>query len=180
MNIRISILLMLVLALTLAACDSVAQPTGSANDSGSAANIMPSIQGFTTVDTVEVQDALAAAGISGSALTAPVAAAAIARLDQFADCLRDVGAFSAKVYTNVGQVSFGVLAVVNEERLSENLLACTVNPGGARAQRSITVEPCVGSGRITFQGVSYSYAYVASDPNLCSTFQTHFNNINGQ
>lgn len=174
-------ILLIVMLLAVTACDSV-QTTGSADDAQSAASIMPSIQGFTTTDTVEIQDALASAGIGSTALSGnPVASAAVARMDQFADCLRNVGAFSAKIYTNAGQVSFGALAIVNEDRLSENLVACALNPdSAARAQSALSVDPCTGSGKITYQGVNYAYAYVATDRNLCSTFQTHFNNINGK
>lgn len=173
--------LLIVMLVAVTACDAV-QTTGSANDAQSAANIMPSIQGFSTTDTVEIQDALASAGIGSTALSGnPVAAAAVARMDQFADCLRNVGAFSAKIYTNAGQVSFGALAVVNEERLSQNLVACALNPDSApRAQGALSAQPCTGSGRITYQGVTYSYAFVATDRSLCSTFETHFNNINGK
>lgn len=173
--------LLIVMLLAVTACDAV-QTTGSSNDAQSAANIMPSIQGFSTTDTVEIQDALASAGIGSAALSGnPLASAAVARMDQFADCLRNVGAFSAKIYTNAGQVSFGALAVVNEERLSQNLVACAVNPDSApRAQRALGADPCTGSGRITYQGVAYAYAFVATDRSLCSTFETHFNNINGK
>ncbi len=179
---RLSALILLITLLaTITSCDSV-QTTGSANDAQSAASIMPSIQGFTTTDTVEIQDALASAGIGSTALSGnPLAAAAVARIDQFADCLRNVGAFSAKIYTNAGQVSFGALAVVNEDRLSQNLVACALNPdSAARAQSALSANPCTGSGKITYQGVNYAYAYVATDRNLCNTFQTHFNNINGK
>ncbi|HRL10718.1 MAG TPA: hypothetical protein PKX07_02500 [Aggregatilineales bacterium] len=173
------IALLIVLLLVVSACDAVGTPTGSASDSTSAQSVMPAIADYQSIEATSIQAALTTAGVGGSLASGnPIAAGAITRIDQMITCYQSVGAVSARVYVRINPMTAGALAVVNEDRLAENLLACAVNPTGARAQTAD--QPCGGSGRFTYQGNNYSYVYGASSQDLCNAFVTHFNAFQGR
>lgn len=173
------ILLTIVLVL-IAACG----PTGdSASDAVSAETLLPNINGYTRSDTVSLQDALTAAG-SGAALTtgnAPLAAG-IARIDVMVDCMRDVGAVAANSYveTSLSDVipKAGVVAVINQTRVESNLLACALTTGdNASAQGVGDIEPCAGNGSFVYRDNNISYIYAATNPELCTLFESHFSSV---
>jgi hypothetical protein len=174
---RIALLILLLLVVT--ACDAVGTPTGSSTDIDSAQSVMPTIADYQSIEATSIQAALTTAGVGGSLATGnPIAAAAVTRIDQMITCYQSVGAVSARVYVRINPMTAGALAVVNEDRLAENLLACAVNPSGARSQSAD--EPCGGTGRFTYQGSNFSYVYGASSQDLCNAFVTHFNGIAGR
>lgn len=175
-----------VLMLALAACSGLSnQTSGSANDPQSAQRLLPTISGFTSTDARNITDALSAVGGSASLVTGnPLIAGAIAEIDSVMSCLQNVGGMAARIYTQndittllQGQVPvIGALAVVNEDRVRENLLACALpgNNGAFSAQSAGTIQPCSGSGTTTVAGDTIHYVYVATNQSLCSTFQASF------
>jgi len=98
----------------------------------------------------------------------------IGQFGEYADCLREEGAFDTRIYAsgvNVGDSPpvAGLLALVNPER-AQNLDDCTQNQA-----QSIELRPCYGYG--AFQNdvdESVYYVFVASDSALCQTFDEHF------
>lgn len=170
--------LILIIALSLTACSAAGTPTGSASDSNSAQSVLPDLADYQEIETTNIQDALTTAGIGSSLATGnPIAAGAITRLDQIMDCYQNVGAVSARVYVKALPPVAGAVAVINEDRLQRNLLACAVNPDGARA---LSVDICSGSGRFTYQGDSFTYIYGGTDASLCDSVVAHFTGLDGR
>lgn len=162
-----------VLALgVLAACDTV-QPTGdSASDAESAQNQLPAFSQYSATDADNVKDALTRALQAGSLGTGNlIAAGLLERLNSTADCLGNVGAIAGRVYTSLTPPVVGVLAVVNNDRLTSNFLQCVVNPGlESQTEGRQALQPCAKSGSYTVNGISYSYIYAASDVSMCNAF----------
>ncbi|GIK27072.1 MAG: hypothetical protein IT298_10525 [Chloroflexi bacterium] len=162
-----------VLALAvLTACDTI-QPTGdSASDAESAQNQLPTLSQYTSTDADSVKDALTRALQVGSLGSGNlIAAGLIERLNNTADCLGNVGAIAGRVYTGLTPPVVGVLAVVNNERLTNNFLQCAVNPGmESQSLSRQALQPCAKSGSYTDNGISYSYIYAASDISMCNAF----------
>jgi hypothetical protein len=97
-------------------------------------------------------------------------------------CYQGVGAFAAKVYVEAnvsnlvqGQIpSAGALAVLNQDRLASNFLACALGGGQGLSAQSDQPQPCFGSGSFTADGETLHYLYAATNPNLCAQFQSLF------
>ena len=171
---RFKILLLLMIVMVVAACDQIAQPTGdSADDASSAQNQLPSFAAYTSTDADNVKDALARALQVGSIGSGNIISAAlIERLNTMADCLGTVGALAGRVYSSVNPPAAGLLVLVNNERLANNLMSCALNPGAAaQTEGRQAVEPCASNGTYTENGVSYTYIYAATDPSMCGAFE---------
>ena len=171
---RIKVLLLLMIVMVVAACDRIAQPTGdSASDASSAQNQLPSFAAYTSTDAANVKDALTRALQVGSLGTGNIIAAGmIERLNTMADCLGDVGALAGRVYSSINPPAAGLLVLVNNERLTSNLMQCALNPGAqAQTEGRQAVEPCASNGTYTDNGVSYTYIYAATDPSMCGAFE---------
>ena len=177
----------LILALTLlTACDLVTSTGDSAADPEAAQRFLPQIVGYDATSADNIIDALTAAGGSASLITGnlPVTAL-VAKLDTMIQCYQDVGAVSANIYTeqidllNPKVPILAVLAVVNQERLQNNLLACALGSADTRefSAQAVEIQPCVGSGEFKINDETLSYIYAATDQLLCSAFETHFNSI---
>jgi len=173
------VFMLMLIALLATACG----PTGNtANDAVSAQTLLPNITGYTRTDTTSVQDALVAAG-SGAALSsgnAPVAAAVV-KIDDMVDCMREVGAVAANTYVETSPSSIipiaGVVAVINQTRVESNLLSCAISGNQGFSAQGVTIEPCAGNGSFTFRDNEISYIYAATNPSLCETFSQHFTNV---
>jgi len=153
----------------------------TATDPEAAQSFFPTLPNYTVQGTESVQDAIVSTLGGASLLTGnPVQAALVQRLDALLDCYRERGALDAKIYTeNVTTMTearvpiAGVLAVINQNRVRENLVSCLLSP------MSATPQPCSGSGSFTFQGDTILYIYAASDRPLCDLFQQHMNTFGG-
>lgn len=183
---RKSIFLMILTMLALVGC----QQTGDKNtDIEAAQSFFPALTGYTTYATTNVQDALATAlGGAGVISGNVVQAALVERIDSMIDCYREVGAVDAQIYVEqVGNLESvrapraGVLAVINQDRLRDNFLACiTTSPlDGMFGAQSAEPEPCTGSGTFTYEGDRISYLYAATDTPLCTLMQNHFAQYGG-
>jgi len=172
----------LILALTLlTACDLVTSTGDSAADPEAAQRFLPQIVGYDATSADNIIDALTAAGGSASLITGnlPVTAL-VAKLDTMIQCYQDVGAVSANIdLLNPKVPILAVLAVVNQERLQNNLLACALGSADTRefSAQAVEIQPCVGSGEFKINDETLSYIYAATDQLLCSAFETHFNSI---
>lgn len=185
MNTFTRTLLILTLTALLAACGG--QPGGSASDAQAAQNLLPRIVGYQASSVDNLVDAITAAGGSAALINGnPLLAAAIARIDQTIQCYRNVGAVAANSYVQSDVSSLlqgsvpraGVVAVINQERLSGNFMQCVLGMGGDGIQaQAVTLEPCTGSGTFVFRGQNITYIYAATDQQLCSIFQGHFDAV---
>lgn len=169
------------LIVSLAACDSAPTPQGSRDDATSAQAVMPNLAGYTSVEAQSVADALALIAGGGSLATGNIIGAlAVNRINAMISCYQNVGAVTARIYASVQNQTIGALAVVNEDRLAQNLVACAVNPDGGFGAQSAqeASQPCAGSGSFTYRNERFTYVYAASDISVCNLFNTHFNNLN--
>ena len=158
------ILGLLLLIGVLAGCSGLGQIVGGAVpttgdtqfDPSAAQRFLPNLSnyGYTATDAADIASAITSLGGSASLLTGdPVLAGVISQIDSMITCYRNVGAVAARIYTpgNIGSVlqgqvpSIGVLAVINTNRVADNLLQCALGSSGARAQ-SAGLQPCAGSG----------------------------------
>lgn len=172
---RLTVLLLLALVMLATACDQIAQPTGDrADDNSAAQNQLPSFASYTSTDASNVKDALTRALQVGSLGSGNIIAAGmIERLNTMADCLGNVGALAGRVYSSITPPAAGLLVVINNERLTNNLMQCALNPGAqAQNEGRQAVQPCASNGTYTDNGISYSYVYAATDPSMCGAFES--------
>lgn len=175
MNKRLLIVLMILLALVLVACDT----QGTKEDATSAQNLQPSVAGFTTTDLDTGLDAIALSAGTGAAASGNLPlAAAIERANSLLQCLQDVGAVSGLLYLQENPnviPETGASLVVNKTRVEENLFACLTQVG---AQSVLEFRICAQHGQFTAGGDEFWYAYVGVGDALCDGFEGHFNASN--
>jgi hypothetical protein len=156
----------------------------TANDPTAAQNFLPAAPaGYTASDATSITSALTSVGGGVSAITGnPAVAAAIQRIDTLISCYRNVGAVAARVYTpttyditNPVIPGVGAVAVINEDRIANNFLACATSPtGDSFSAQSAEFEPCISSGSFTAGNETLYYIYAGTTPDLCNAFQTNF------
>jgi hypothetical protein len=176
---KLLLIVLLPAVFLVAGCELSSTPTGQAGDMGSAQALMPSINGFNSYSADNIQSAISLATGGASAATGNLLGTlAVARIDAMINCYKGVGAVDARVYVSndlLSSQTVGALAVVNQSRLQQNLLACATNPGGAMgAQTAGQPQPCLGSGTIRYNGEEIAYIYGATDQSLCQRFVSHF------
>ncbi len=181
---RIRLLAVFVLMAVLSACSVAGDILGgavpttgdTAADPSAAQRFLPNLSGYTATEATSISSAVSAVGGGASLLTGnPATAALVAQIDSMIQCYSGVGAVAARIYTEnnlasviQGQIpKIGVLAVINQDRLVNNFLQCTLG-GGISAQSA--VQPCGGSGSFTAGGETLHYIYAATDPALCTAF----------
>ncbi|MCB9455193.1 MAG: hypothetical protein H6671_04310 [Anaerolineaceae bacterium] len=179
---KIGLIALLLGVLLLAACQVVPATGDTASDPEAVQQFLVTIPGYTATEATNVTEALTQAGVGASLIGGNLPLAGmIAKLDNMIQCYRDVGALSARVYTETTPASaipkVGAIAVINETRLGRNLVACALNTasGGAIQAQSADPQPCGGSGSIEVNGEKISYVYGATAPELCVAFQQPFN-----
>ncbi len=177
------------LALVAAACSvvgtggivPVATTGDTARDPSAAQQFVPDIPGYISTDASNITAAISAVGGGASLITGnPVTAALIAQIDGMINCYRATGSVAAKVYVqaDIGQVAqgqipiVGAMAVLNQDRLVNNFLACALGAGpqGFSAQAA-QQQPCSNAGSFVFNGETLHYLYAATDISLCQQLQ---------
>jgi hypothetical protein len=178
----LQMIFLIVLVVWAAACTPNTSQT--ANDPAAAQQLMPNIVGYTANEVTDVVAALStaatAASLAGGNL--PVAGA-LNRAEALLRCLQERGAVSGRSYlqqniTNIVPEA-GVVVIVNNDRVSENFLACLASGARPMTAQTITIEPCAEAGTFAFQGNNYSFVYVGVGSELCGYFALHFNNLRG-
>ncbi|MCB9451318.1 MAG: hypothetical protein H6672_07750 [Anaerolineaceae bacterium] len=178
---KIGLVVLLLGVLLLAACQLVPATGDSSTDPEAVQQFLPTIPGYTATEATNVTEALSQAGVGASLIGGNLPLAGmIAKLDNMIQCYRDVGAISARIYTETNPTldfpKVGAIAVINETRLGRNLVACALNTAsdGQIGVQSVQPEPCGGSGSIEVNGEKISYVYGATVPELCVAFQQPF------
>lgn len=174
--------------LVFSACTLV-QPTGNtAADPLAAQTFLPNIVGYLRTDADSIVDAITAVTGGGSLLSGNVLLAGLVnRIDSMIQCYQNVGAVTAQIYTeqrfditNPEIPAVGVVAILNQERLKDNFLACALGGGSEAFSAQAAVEPCAGSGDFTMGGQHFNYLYAATAPRLCAVFEQHFTSVRNQ
>jgi hypothetical protein len=185
----ITIILCVTLTLLVAGCSGLGQIVGGAVpttgdtqfDPSAAQRFIPNLTnyGYTATDAANITSAISSLGGSASLLTGdPVVAGVIAQIDSMITCYRNVGAVAARIYTpaNLGSIlqgqvpSLGVLAVINTNRVADNLLQCALGGNQVMGAQSATLQPCAGSGSFVRDNETLTYVFAATDQNLCQLF----------
>jgi hypothetical protein len=158
--------------------------TGNTSNDAAAAQqfVPPSLPGYIVTEAQSLSSALS--GIAGGAalLTGnPVLAGLIAQIDGMMACYSATGSVTARVYVQAnvssllsGEIpSAGVMAVINQNRIINNFLACALGSGPeAFSAQARSVQPCGSSGSFVVNGETLLYLYAATDPQLCAAFQS--------
>jgi hypothetical protein len=180
----------MVLGLAVAACSTT--PTGTNTDANAAGNFLPTAgvySGYEITTADSLTDALtAAAGEGAEALDNPAITRVVQQVDAFIDCYSDAGAVAANIYTQVdlgGILSsgnlvpnVGTIAVVNQDRVQENFVAC-VTGGGAQTFSAQATTLCRSSGTFQSGGDTFRYIYISNQVDFCTATDAHFAGIGG-
>jgi len=191
----IFMILAAVLAMLLAACGAVGSgvttPPTEVVDAQSAGAFMPTLTGYTVTGASSLSDAISAAAQTGvEELGNPVLERTVSSVDRFVSCYEQVGAVAANIYTqvNLGSIveggdivpQVGAVAIVNQDRIRENLISCvtsgvTAQDEGFSAQ---AVQICQSSGSFSSGGDTFTYIYISNAGEFCSAVENHFSGIN--
>jgi outer membrane lipoprotein SlyB len=170
------LVIMLVMAFTLAACDT----SDTNNQATSAQTLQPNLTGFRVQSGDDVIQTYANTVATGAMATGNVPlAAAIERVGTALDCLTAAGAISGNVYIQdpAGVIpQSGLSVIVNRARVERNILGCAADlPFSAQ---SVDIEPCAETGSFTYQNEQFYYLYAGVGSELCNAFQAHFSTYN--
>jgi hypothetical protein len=167
--------------LMMSAC-SLGATGDTANDAAAAQRYLPTVPGYTATNATNISSALSNLGSGASAITGnPALAVAIAQIDSMISCYQNVGAVAAQVYSpttyDIASPTIpgvGAVAVVNEDRIRDNFLACVVNNDGAESFSAQAFEPCFSSGTFEANGDTFYYIYGGTANDLCTAFEQTF------
>jgi hypothetical protein len=176
---KLTMLFCIAALVVIAGCSLNGTEVGStgqtSNDPAAVQQYFPTIPGYSASPVNDIVNAITTVTGGVSLATGNLlGTVAINRLQTMAECYREVGAVDARVYTqlNISQPVIGALAIVNQDRVTQNLLSCAI--GGAAQGRTTEPQPCIGSGSFSANNNTYHYIYAASDQALCTEFTNHF------
>lgn len=176
---RVSALLIAV-ALVGAACTN--GPSGIAPRADS---LMPTLNGYSTLDVSTIQEYIVSLGETGTALTGQFAAtAAIEAVDQVIGCYQNVGAVAARGYSKDDlPVVAGVVAIVNRDLLTDpqTFLSCVglaAVPESAQ-QGGGGLVPCAFAYSTELEGDTFDMLYAGTDLEICQAFCRALPNCTG-
>jgi hypothetical protein len=179
MRKSIMIVILAVLAWAVSACGTA--PTGdTANDAGAAQRYLPTVAGFNAAEATSITAAFEAVPGGSDLLNSNrLISAAVGRIDSLMSCYRNVGAVSARVYTPSdmagvvlrGEVpAVGVVAVINQDRLRENLAQCVAQGEDGRMSAQGADSVCIGGNTVEANGETITYIFAATNQTLCDSF----------
>lgn len=169
--VRLIVLLTLVV-LGAAACGS---PSGNAP---SAESLLPTLNGYRTVEAQSLQDFLTGLGSAAGALSfQPEMIAVVNVVDRVADCYRDAGAIGYRLYSKESNpVIAGAVAIANRDLLTnpQMLLQCTglapAPQAQAEGQGGFLPQPCTASYNADISGDTFMILYAGTDIEICQAF----------
>jgi hypothetical protein len=165
--------------LAVAACSTTPTTPEAGQQAG---EYLPTLDGYQVTQADSITDAITtAAGDGAQALDNPAVAAAVNSVDSFIDCYTEVGAVAANIYTQTDLASIlaggslvpsvGTVAVVNQNLVQENFVACATSSGFSAASAT---EICRGSGQFTAADDTFRYIYIGSNASFCGPVEAHF------
>ncbi len=180
-----------ILSLVITACGAIAGDGGSTQptpvaDQQSAAAYLPTVSGYTVTNADSISDAITNVAGEGADIFGNAAiSAAIDQADAFIQCYQDVGAVAANIYTQADLNSAvsggtlpgaGAIAVVNQDRIRENLINCVIRRRGSDSESfsAQSVSPCQGSGSFNQGGDTFTYIYFGTNQSFCDQTTAHF------
>jgi hypothetical protein len=178
-------LFILMIMLLVAGCSLVASTGDTQNDPTAAQQFLPNIVGYTATDAGDIASTLAKIAGGANLLSGNfVFAALVTKIDGMIQCYQNVGAVTARIYTqsaiditNPEIPGVGALAILNEDRLRDNFLQCALGSSDDFSAQAAQIEPCFGVGDFQISGETLRYMYAATKPELCAAFEQHFTSI---
>ena len=168
-----------ILPLVLALACMPADGTRDSKEDAAAAQqyLYHDIPGYSELDTLDalfaIDQFIAAANlISGNFLMAGL----IERVGTLGMCYQEAGALAARTYSVVSEGKYGLLLVVNQDRVIRNFLSC-VTRGPAIAQ--VGGGNCLKIGSFRANEDNYLYVYAGTHADLCDTLAEHFAALSG-
>ena len=166
---------MVLLVFGIAACDGV----GGAE--GDAADLLPNLDGYNTIEGESFTDALTTLGIAATLAGQPELGAPIAAVSEVVACYQDSGAVSARVYSlETNPLQTGVVATGDRNALLNPItfLQCVpLTEGDERAPA--TIEPCYHSYTLTRDNNEFYILYAGITPEICQTFCSNLEGCTG-
>ena len=172
-NWRARCLICTLLILLAMACTPNAGTQDSATDAAAAQQYLyHDIPGYSEMDTLDalfaIDQFLAAANLlSGNFVMAGL----FERVGTLGQCYERAGALAARTYTILTAGKYGLLIVVNQDRVIRNFLSC-VTRGPAIAQGA--GSHCLKVGSFSANEDNYLYVYAGTHADLCDTLAEHF------
>ncbi len=168
--------IMVLLLLALVSCDLL--PGGGG---GSAAELLPELDGYTTIEGQSFTDALTTLGVMTTLAGQPQFGGPIAGVSAIVGCYQEAGAVSARVYSdpNIPQNS-GIVAVGDRQALLNpvTFLQCVPGNRGPGIQ-STTIEPCSHSYTLARDDNEFYIIYAGLTPEMCQTFCANLEGCTG-
>ena len=161
-----------VLLWLLVACTTTPGTQDSATDAAAAQQYLyHDIPGYSELDTLDalfaIDQFLAAANLlSGNFVMAGL----LERVGTLGQCYERAGALAARTYTVLAEGKYGLMIVVNQDRVIRNFLSC-VTRGPALAQAA---GNCLRAGSFSANDDNYFYLYAGTHADLCDTLAGHF------
>lgn len=184
----VTLVALALMTLAVASCSvlggtNVPSTGDTTTDASAAQQFVPaSLPGYIVTDAQSLTTALSSITGGAALLTGnPLVTGLMAQIDGMMACYGATGTVSARVYVqaNVSSLlsgdipSAGVLAVINQDRVINNFLSCALGSGPqALSAQAGSLQPCGNSGSFVVNGETLLYMYAATDPQLCSTFQS--------
>lgn len=176
---RLAALLPVLLAISLTmACSALRGPNHSQQDAAAAQRYLyHDIPGYSELDTLDAVFAIdqfvaGASLLSGNFLMAGL----IERVGALGQCYRDAGALAARAYTHIAAGKYGLLLVVNQDRVMSNFLRCATR-GPVIAQGA--TEHCLEVGGFRANDDQYLYIYAGTHSDFCAALGAHFAALSG-
>ena len=160
--------LVAVAALVVSACDSISVPKDD-----SAANLMPNVAGYTAVNTLDFQDALAkVAGTSALMTGNPAFAAMVTAANEVSKCYQKAGAVEGRVYYGQADPSkAGAIIIINRNKvLDPALMLSCVGGGNSGIMGTQSIQPCAKTYTLKKVNNEFYVGMVGTDPEVCNAF----------
>ncbi len=187
------------------AVTSPSNTTNNSNTNSASVTYLPNLNGYAVADTGSLTSAfdfLAGSGVLGAqsassttfsaqslTLTGIATTVLVGQVDDFIACYRRVGAVNAQVYikTDIATLisgstpSMGAVAVVNQDLLRNNLVACALkqNDPNAFSAQSAEAQPCGNIGSFINNGQTLTYVYAGTDATFCNQVQNYYAALGG-
>lgn len=163
-------LLIMILALSLAGCDTI-------GTQGGAAALLPSIPNTKVIEGKTITQYIISLS-EGSSLLAgqPLLAAAIKAAEGTIACYQNIGAVALRVYNDLASpLSNGIIAVIDRKAIADpaNLVHCLRGGGGPSVgAQSVTIQPCANTYTLTKNNTEFSIFYLATTKEMCEAICT--------
>lgn len=155
---------------------------GSGGSAPNAANLLPDLAGYNTIEGQSFTEALTTLGVFATLAGQPELGAPIAAVSSVATCYQDAGAVNARVYSEQGEpVNSGIVAIGDRNALLNPItfLQCVPGGKGESSTQSVTIDGCSHSYTLERDGNEFYILYAGLTPEVCQTFCSNLEGCTG-